>query len=168
MADRIFLGLGTNLGDRLANLDEAVRRLAAFCQILRCSAIYETEPWGFTDQPLFLNQVVEVETLLEPPALLAAVKSIEVDLGRQPNFRFGPRLIDIDILLFGSRMMQSAALTLPHPMLEQRVFVLVPLVELDSNLIHPLSGRTMQSLLVGLDVSGVKLVQAADCHKETG
>ena len=160
MANRVYFSLGTNLGNRLENLDETIRRLAAFCRNIQSSSVYETEPWGFNDQPLFLNQVLAAETDLEPLALLAAIKSVEVHLGRQPNFRYGPRLIDIDILLYNDLILQSETLTIPHPMLEQRAFVLVPLVELAPNLRHPVSGLSMQNLLAGLDVSGVKWVQS--------
>ena len=163
MTDSVYFSLGTNMGNREANLQEAVNRLEAFCKVQRCSAIYETQPWGFTDQPVFYNQVIEVQTQLKLPHLLPAIKRVEVELGRQPNFRYGPRLIDIDILLYGSQVFISDALTVPHPMLDQRVFVLVPLVELAPDLLHPVSGRSMQSLLTGLDTTGVIWVQASHC-----
>jgi 2-amino-4-hydroxy-6-hydroxymethyldihydropteridine diphosphokinase len=166
MTEKVYFSLGTNLGDRVANLQMAVDQLSFFCQVLRISGIYETPPWGYTDQPVFLNQVVEVHTRLEPVELLTAIKSLEVELGRQPNFRYGPRLIDIDILLYGSRIFKSASLTIPHAMLDQRTFVLVPLVELAPDLIHPVSGFSMQSLLSGLDSSEVKLIHPAHSGKE--
>jgi len=159
MTETVYLSLGTNLGNRSANLAAALIHLAGFCVNLRVSSIYETEPWGFTDQPLFLNQVVQADTNLQPLPLLNAVKTVELELGRLPNFRFGPRLIDIDILLYGRQVLQSYALTIPHPLLAQRAFVLVPLAELAPGLPHPVSGQDMQTLLAGLDASGVKWVQ---------
>ena len=159
MAEQVYFSLGTNLGSRFANLAEALNRLSAFCWNLSASSVYETEPWGFTDQPVFLNQAARGETGLDPQSLLSAIKSIEVDLGRQPNFLYGPRLIDIDILFYGSRVVRDGSLSIPHPMLAQRAFVLVPLVELDPVFIHPESGRTMADLLAGLDITGVKLAR---------
>ena len=158
MAETVYFSLGTNLGNRLANLTEAIKSLSAFCRDIFSSPVYETPPWGFIDQPLFLNQAVRAETDLEPLPLLTAIKSLAVDLGRQPNFLYGPRLIDIDILLYGSRVLQTGALTIPHPMLAQRAFVLVPLAEIAPGLVHPVTGKNMAALLAELDASGVKLV----------
>jgi 2-amino-4-hydroxy-6-hydroxymethyldihydropteridine diphosphokinase len=158
MDSAIYLGLGTNLGERSQNLQEAIRLLASCCDVVRCSSIYQTEPWGYADQPDFLNQVIEVETRLSPLELLPALKAIETQIGRQVNFRYGPRLIDIDILLFGNLLLESPSLTIPHAMLEKRAFVLVPLVELAPDLIHPASGILLRDTLHNLDSSGVKLM----------
>ena len=130
--ERIFLGLGTNLGEREANLREAVRRLAALpgTRVVGLSSLHETAPWGVEDQPPFLNAVAELRTELEPEALLTAVKEIERAMGREPTFRWGPRLIDLDLLLYGERRLRTERLTLPHPHLRERPFVTEPLGEI--------------------------------------
>jgi 2-amino-4-hydroxy-6-hydroxymethyldihydropteridine diphosphokinase len=127
-----YLGLGSNLGDRRRNLEQAVERLTDTprIRVLRVSSFRETEPFGVQDQPLFLNGVAEIETDLQPPALLAAVKQIERDMGRVATYRWGPRLIDIDILLYDRIRWESAELTIPHPGLLERSFVTEPLGEL--------------------------------------
>ena len=126
-----YLGLGTNLGDRAANLRDAIQRLtSAECRVTRESSIYETEPRDMLDQPWFLNQVIEIETTLFPMQLLARVQRIEREMGRKPVVAKGPRLIDIDILLFGSATVSSPDLEIPHPRMWQRRFVLEPLAEL--------------------------------------
>ncbi|HZU87294.1 MAG TPA: 2-amino-4-hydroxy-6-hydroxymethyldihydropteridine diphosphokinase [Anaerolineaceae bacterium] len=146
----VYLGLGTNLGEREANLQAAAVALPPEVRVLRASSIYETEPWGFKDQPWFLNQVLEVETELDPRALLAHLKEIETQLGRLPSFRFGPRLIDLDILLYGDQSLQMENLIIPHPRLAEREFVLGPLCELAPDLRHPLLNSTMRELLAAL------------------
>jgi 2-amino-4-hydroxy-6-hydroxymethyldihydropteridine diphosphokinase len=130
--ERVFLGLGSNLGDREAAIDEALRRLAAIpgTRIVRAAAVRETEPWGVAEQPWFLNTVVEIKTGAEPESLLAAVKAIEREMGRVPGPRWGPRLIDIDLLLYGERRISTPALQLPHPGLRDRSFVREPLAEI--------------------------------------
>ncbi len=148
MSHTVYLGLGTNLGDRLANL-QAVRAvftplqtaLAPSVRLLQASPIYETEPWGFLDQPAFLNQVLQAETDLPPLDLLAYLKDLEMQLGRQPNFRYGPRLIDIDILLYDDLVLSLPGLEIPHPRLAERAFVLVPLADLAPDLRYPGNGR---------------------------
>lgn len=127
-----YLGLGSNLGDRRRNLDQAVAALdrAPGIRVTRVSAFRITAPFGVQDQPEFLNGVVEIETDLAPLALLAAVKGIEAELGRTPSYRWGPRLIDIDILLYDRLRCKSPELTLPHPGILERPFVIEPLAEL--------------------------------------
>ncbi|HJS29596.1 MAG TPA: 2-amino-4-hydroxy-6-hydroxymethyldihydropteridine diphosphokinase, partial [Anaerolineales bacterium] len=120
-----------------------------------CSPVYETAPWGYLDQPDFLNQVIRCRTLLPPIDLLAHLKSVELLVGRQPTFRYGPRLIDIDILLYDDIVYRSGALEIPHPQLHQRAFVLVPLCDLAPDLVHPVSGMRMSDLLAAVDSSGV-------------
>ncbi|HEY3414522.1 MAG TPA: 2-amino-4-hydroxy-6-hydroxymethyldihydropteridine diphosphokinase [Armatimonadota bacterium] len=127
---RTYLGLGTNLGDREANLREAVRRLRELGTVVRQSKVLESAPWGYTDQPDFLNMVVALDTILPPLDLLRAVKAIESIMGRVPAVRYGPRLIDIDLLLYGDVTMDTPELTLPHPRMGERDFVMVPLREL--------------------------------------
>jgi 2-amino-4-hydroxy-6-hydroxymethyldihydropteridine diphosphokinase len=148
MSHTIYLGLGTNQGDRLANLQAARAAFtpvrsdpAPSVRLLQASPIYETEPWGFLDQPAFLNQVVKAETGLPPLGLLAYLKNLEAQLGRLPNFRYGPRLIDIDILLYDDLVLRLPGLEIPHPRLAERAFVLVPLVDLAPDLRYPGNGR---------------------------
>ncbi len=150
-----YLALGTNLGDRSANLWRATTALRPEVKILAQSPIYETPAWGYEDQPAFLNMVVEGETELPPDALLAYVKGIEAELGRTPSFRWGPRLIDIDILLYDDLVLTSPDLTIPHPRLHERAFVLVPLAALAPRLIHPVLGRSIADLLAAVDRSGI-------------
>lgn len=142
----VYFGLGTNLGDRQANLLEARRRLGAQVAINAASSIYETAPWGFEEQPPFLNQVVVGRTDLAPEALLTLVKNIEHEMGRQPTFRYGPRLIDIDILMVDQLQRNTERLTLPHPRLAERAFVIIPLAELAPDVSIPGTGSTAGKL----------------------
>lgn len=150
-----YLGLGTNLGNRLANLQKAVDELPPQVNVRRASSIYESEPWGYTDQPSFLNQVLEVETGLPPTALLEYLKQIEQKLGRKPTFRYGPRLIDIDILFWGDQVIDLPSLAIPHPRLPERAFMLVPLAEIAPDLRHPASHKTVLEMLSQVDTVGV-------------
>ena len=138
---RAFLGLGSNLGDRSYYLEEAVTAMGgAAIKVVATSRTYETEPWGVMDQPLYWNQVIEVETTLEPLELLHVCQEIEHRLGRERKVHWGPRTIDIDILLYDNRVSESEELKLPHPYLEERAFVLAPLREIAPKLVLP-SGR---------------------------
>jgi 2-amino-4-hydroxy-6-hydroxymethyldihydropteridine diphosphokinase len=130
--ETVYLGLGSNLGCRRRNLSLAAMRIALLpgVELLRLSAACETAPWGVADQPAFLNMVVAARVSLEPEELLRAVKGIERELGREPTERWGPRVIDIDILLFGEREVRTEELIVPHPLILQRQFVLVPLAEI--------------------------------------
>src|SRR4051812_3430467 len=144
-----YLGLGTNMGDRDAQLDEALAALAKVpaTPVLRTSPIYESKPWGKTDQADFLNMVVEIETQLEPHTLLRHLKKIESDLGREEEGeRWGPRPIDIDLLLYGTRTLLTASLVVPHPRMWDRNFVLRPLADLAPNLVSPTGVPLMQLL----------------------
>lgn len=137
----VYLGLGSNLGDREANLDEAERRLSETpgVTLLRVSNRIRTAPWGVTDQPEFLNGVAAIETDLAPLDLLRVVKAIEREMGRQPAPRWGPRLIDIDLLLYDRLTVHTPDLTLPHPELLKRAFVREPLREIAPDLFAQLS-----------------------------
>jgi 2-amino-4-hydroxy-6-hydroxymethyldihydropteridine diphosphokinase len=151
----VFLALGTNLGEREANLAQARKEISSVSSIQKESSIYETPPWGVIDQPAFLNQVLAAETSLSPVELLAAVKEIEAKMGRVPSVRYGPRLIDIDILLYGNTVLNTPTLTLPHPRMAERAFVLVPLLEIVPDQVSPVSGERLVALLTGLDQSGI-------------
>jgi 2-amino-4-hydroxy-6-hydroxymethyldihydropteridine diphosphokinase len=151
----IYLALGTNLGDRAANLRSAVAALPPTVTVLAESPVYETPPWGVTDQPAFLNMVLRGETDLGPARLLEYLKHLETELGRVAAIRWGPRLIDIDILFYDDLVRQAPGLTIPHPRLHERAFVLVPLADLAPDLIHPVLGKTVRALLAAVDTTGV-------------
>ncbi|NLG27686.1 MAG: 2-amino-4-hydroxy-6-hydroxymethyldihydropteridine diphosphokinase [Chloroflexi bacterium] len=153
----LYLGLGSNLGDRAANLWNAVAALSARGVRPRAvSPLYETEPWGLTAQPRFLNAACAAETDLEPLALLDALKAIERALGRVPAVRNGPRTIDLDILLYGDVIVRTARLTIPHAGMLQRASVLVPLADIAPDARHPVAGITVTEALAQLaPVSGV-------------
>lgn len=158
---RVYLALGTNLGDRKQNLREALTRLEPGVQTRCVSSVYETEPWGVTMQPPFLNMVVEGETELEPLALLDVLKRIEREMGREEGVRYGPRIIDLDILLYDNQTWSDERLEIPHPGLAERRFVLVPLVEIAPAVIHPRLNQTAQDLLKQIpDTGDVRLWSA--------
>jgi dihydropteroate synthase len=145
---RVYLALGSNLGDRAQFLARARQGLAAIgIRLVRASREADTAPVGVTEQPRFLNQVLEVETSLPPPALLTAIKQLEADLGRVARTRWGPREIDIDILLYGSDVVHEGTLQIPHPELPNRRFLLELLTELNPRLIHPVTGETVGAML---------------------
>ncbi len=154
----IYLALGSNLGKRAANLRAALASLPPQVKVQRVSPVYETEPWGYTDQPAFLNQVVEAHTQLSPQDLLAFIKEQESDLGRQPTFRNGPRLIDLDVLFYDQLVLESEPITLPHPRLAERAFVLAPLADIAPDLRHPLLNLTVRELLEKVEHGGVRRV----------
>lgn len=142
----IYLGLGTNLGDRAANLQAAVAGLSARMVITAVSPIYQTPPWGVTDQPNFLNVCLAAQTDLSPDELLAFLKNLETELGRQPTKRWGPRLIDIDILFYANQLIETENMIVPHPRLAERAFVLRPLADIAPNFVHPALGETIADL----------------------
>lgn len=150
----IYLSLGSNLGDRKSNLVEAVQQLAEKIGILKISSVYETEPVGFLDQGWFLNIAISGTTEMNPHQLLSFTQSIEKTMKRVKTHRNGPRIIDIDIILFGDELIQSEQLTVPHPRLQERLFVLIPLQEISPELI--IQGRGIQKLVEEADSDAVK------------
>lgn len=155
----VYLGLGSNLGSRCANLRAAVAALPPAVNVLAESSIYETPPWGVTNQPAFLNMALRGETNLSPQALLRALKQLESRLGRVPSIRYGPRLIDLDILFYDDLVLVSPELTIPHPRLHERAFVLVPLAEIAADLVHPGLHKTIRALLATVDQSGIQRLE---------
>jgi len=154
----VYLALGTNLGNRLGNLKAARAALTPQMNLKTQSGIYETPPWGYANQEKFLNQVLKVETYLEPEALLKHLKRLEVALGRVPSFENGPRLIDLDILFYDDLVMDTPALVIPHPRVHERAFVLVPLNEIAPDLVHPGLKRSVRELLAERDTGGIELI----------
>ena len=146
----VYLGLGTNLGDRKQNISKAIEAISLKMSISKQSSLYETTAWGYTDQPNFLNQVIQVETHLSPLRLLNFLKKTEVELGRVENFRYGPRLIDIDILFYDDLIKTTSRLQIPHPRILERAFVLVPLNEIAPGFVHPVLKKTIAELLAEL------------------
>ena len=155
----VYLALGSNIGNRLVNLKEAISSLAPQMDVKAKSSVYETDPWGYADQEKFLNQVVRVETYLKPEQLIKHLKRLEVALGRKESFPNGPRLIDIDILFYDDLVLYSPALTIPHPHLHERAFVLVPLMDIASDLVHPVKKKSIRELALFADVSGVRKLE---------
>jgi 2-amino-4-hydroxy-6-hydroxymethyldihydropteridine diphosphokinase len=142
----VYLSLGSNLGDREANLQAALQRLAALGEVVAVSSIYETEPVDFARQPWFLNCAAALATEKMPKQFLAALQAIEKRMGRQRTQPKGPRIIDLDILLFGNSIVDTPRLTIPHPALHQRRFVLEPLAEIAPEQRHPVFKRTVREL----------------------
>ena len=151
----VYLGIGTNLGDRYVNLQRTVDSLAMAVEIVAVSPIYETKPWGIENQPDFLNMCVSGETQLAPYALLHHLKALELQLGREPGERWGPRLIDIDILFYNELIMDEPLLTIPHKGIAGRATVLMPLVDSAPELVHPIWKRKVVDLWREVDKSGV-------------
>jgi 2-amino-4-hydroxy-6-hydroxymethyldihydropteridine diphosphokinase len=150
-----FLLLGANLGDRVATLAQAVVRIEQRVgRVVSQSNLYETAPWGVTDQPAFLNQVLAVETTLEPEMVLAQTQAIEYELGRVRHEHWGARTIDIDLLYYDQLIWQTPTLTLPHPLLHQRRFTLLPLADIAPALRHPILLKTTLDLLADCDDTG--------------
>jgi 2-amino-4-hydroxy-6-hydroxymethyldihydropteridine diphosphokinase len=155
----VYLALGSNLGDRAQNLEAAVAGLSDFVDVTRMSLTYQTKPKYVEDQPQFFNMVVAGRTELASSDLLASVKALEASLGRTPSERYGPRLIDIDIIFYGDELIDLPDLIVPHPGLAERAFVLRPLADIAPTKRHPTSGKTVQAMLDDLpEDDGIKRV----------
>ena len=153
-----YLGFGSNLGDREENIRRAVERLSESVCGIQTSSLYETEPWGHLDQPKFLNMVCKCLTRLEPEELLSICKGLETLAGREPSFKYGPRVLDVDILAYGDVVLKTSSLTVPHGMLHERAFVLAPLAEIAPHWRHPTLHKTAAELMEQVNgIEGVRL-----------
>ena len=155
MEHTIYLSLGSNVGNRAANLKNAAASLRPQMDVKAKSNIYETPPWGYTEQDKFLNQVVKVKTYVEPEPLLKHLKRLEIALGRQETFHYGPRLIDIDILFYDNLVMETPSLVIPHAQVHKRGFVLLPLMDIAPDLVHPVLKKSVRELITFCDLGGI-------------
>lgn len=151
----VYIGIGTNTGDRVENLRQALERLDGIMALDQLSGVYETAPKYVLDQPRFLNMAVGGETALDPLQLLEKLKAFEIEMGRLPSEeRYGPRLIDLDILFYGDTVVEKSGLSIPHPLLPEREFVLRPLADIAAAKRHPVTGRTVIEMLAALEGNG--------------
>lgn len=155
MPESMYLSLGANIGDRAASLNTAIEKLSALGEVIAVSSFYETEPVEMTDQPWFVNCAVKLETEKTPAQVLKGILEIESSMGRQRIQKKGPRIIDIDVLLFGSSILQTKGLTVPHTAMHERRFVLEPLAEIAPDAMHPVMHRTIKDLLDSLPAGQV-------------
>ena len=153
----VYLSLGSNVGDRRGHLEQAIRRLGEFGDVAAVSAFYETEPVEYTRQDWFLNCAVALETELMPKQFLGRIRGIEQEAGRRRSIAKGPRTLDIDIVLFGDAVVDTPGLTIPHPAMQERRFVLEPLAEIAPDARHPVLGRTMRELRDALPAGDAKV-----------
>jgi 2-amino-4-hydroxy-6-hydroxymethyldihydropteridine diphosphokinase len=160
----VYLSLGSNVGDKQANLEQAISQLGKLGTVTKRSAFYETEPMEITDQPWFVNCAVELETELMPKQFIAAVLDIEREMGRKRTKKKGPRTIDIDVLLFGKSIIEMKGLTVPHPAMHLRGFVLEPMVEIAPEVRHPVFKRSMRELRDALPAASGQVKKFATAH----
>ena len=159
-----YIGFGSNIGDRLAHIGNAIHALSETegIALQRVSSVYKTDPVGYTAQSEFLNGVAAIQTSLSPLSLLHTLKNIETAIGRQHRIRWGPREIDLDILIYGDLCLHTEKLVIPHPEMHRRRFVLVPLAEIVPDLVHPVFQETVQTLLERLE-DDKSVVKKEDC-----
>ncbi len=151
-----YIGLGSNLGDRIRNLQGALDRFGSIGVIKSVSSAYETKPWGVEGyQPRYLNQVAEVETTLDPLEVVTELLSIEFAMGREREEKNASRTLDLDLLIHGDTILEASGVTVPHPRMHERAFVLVPLAEIAPSLVHPVLGKTVAELVTDSDRSGI-------------
>jgi 2-amino-4-hydroxy-6-hydroxymethyldihydropteridine diphosphokinase len=165
----VYLGLGSNVGDRAAHLAHALARLGQEARITGLSSVYETDPVGITDQPRFLNMVARIEADLEPEQLLHLARAIEAERHRVRTVRNAPRTLDVDILLFGDRQIRQEGLAIPHPRMNERPFVLAPLLELAPDLAEPGTGRRYADIFAargGISGAGMVLTMPGEALLE--
>lgn len=148
-----YIGIGSNQGNKVENCLRAIESICSYKtnQLLKQSSFYRTEPWGYTEQDDFINAVIKMETSLSPVRLFSILQRVERKLGRKKNGKWGPRIIDLDILFYNHHTFESPQLTIPHPLLHLRAFVLTPLKEIDHHLIHPVLNQTVAQLFDGLN-----------------
>lgn len=158
----VYLSLGSNIGNRRENISEGIRLIVKqIGKAVKKSHLYETQPWGNTDQDPFLNQVIMINTTMEPRELLEAISRIERDMGRERKEKWGPRTLDVDILFYGKRVIRDKGLEIPHPELHKRAFILVPMMELDPELEHPVLHEAIDMLYMNCeDLSDVVMLDA--------
>ncbi|MHB0922467.1 MAG: 2-amino-4-hydroxy-6-hydroxymethyldihydropteridine diphosphokinase [Bellilinea sp.] len=168
MSHTVYLALGTNLGDRMVNLAHALVLLTPHATLRNWSRVYETPPWGYLEQPAFFNMVVEAQTDLDPIDLLARLKFLEEKIGRGKSVRYGPRLIDLDILFYDEIEMRTSRLEIPHPRIAERAFVLIPLAELAPTRKLGPGGQTIADLLTRIDPSGISPVTVRESDSPAG
>ena len=148
----VYIGIGSNVGDKAHQCEQGISEIQKLDRhrLLARSSLYKTQPIGYTEQDWFINLVIKIETEMDAPALLSSLKEIESQFGRVKTLRWGPRTIDLDILFFDAHQIQTDELIVPHPLIQDRQFVLVPLAEIDPNLTHPVLKKTVKELLEGL------------------
>ncbi len=156
----VYLSLGSNIGSKRENIKKALNLLDddENIEVAHTSSLYETKPWGYIDQPNFYNCVSQINTNYEPIELLRLVQTIEIKMGRTKNEKWGPRIIDIDIILFENIISNSSDLIIPHPWMEKRAFVLFPLMELDNKIMHPISKRGIAEFVEAVGGEGLKKI----------
>jgi 2-amino-4-hydroxy-6-hydroxymethyldihydropteridine diphosphokinase len=162
----VYIALGSNMGDRAENLAKALTHLQGFLEVIEKSSVYETPPWGVHEQPAFLNQVIRGTTTLSPVDLLDSLKKVENEMGRVKTVRNGPRNIDLDILLYDDLQISLPNLTIPHALMRERAFVLVPMAEIAPKRMIPGADRRVEEFLLEVDKSGIHKFAKKDSYHE--